>query len=107
MSLSTGEIAERIRRPGMDTGMVIERIKHWTRLKLLQPVGGRRPGTGRHYRYDELELVPVAILSALADAGASIQGLGDNLLGGLAKAQAAYDKWEAKNRQGSFFLVGT
>ena len=38
MSLSTGELTQRTGRPGTDKVTVVERIKQWTRLKLISPI---------------------------------------------------------------------
>jgi len=102
MSLTTGELAEQIRRRDVEAGVLVERIKHWTRLGLLHPIGGRHGGTGRHYRYDELALIDVAVLSALADAGVRIQGM--ELLYALARVNHEFTDWDAKGRQSPFFL---
>ena len=104
MSLTAGEIAQRIRRPATDPKKTIERIKHWTSLHLLQPLEGHRGGTGHHYSYDESALIEISILSAIADSGMPILKVGRNLLYGLARARSAFDEWEKAGRKGDYFF---
>jgi hypothetical protein len=59
------EIAERIRKPDEDLGVVIDRLKNWVKEGLLQPVGEKNPGTGRHRHFPESALIDAAILHVL------------------------------------------
>jgi hypothetical protein len=103
MSLTAGEIVERI-RPGTDARKGVERIKHWQRLGLIEPASGQG-GTGNRYRYPELMAVDAAILWAISDAGASVQAIGGDLRAALAVARPAVVDWDRAGRRGSLFLV--
>jgi hypothetical protein len=101
--LTASEIVERI-RPGADVRKGVERIKHWQRLRLIEP-GSGQGGTGNRYRYPELAAVNAAILWAVSDAGASIQAISGDLRAALAVAHPAVVDWDRGGRRGSVFLV--
>jgi DNA-binding transcriptional MerR regulator len=69
---TVSEMVERIARPGQDKAGLSERIRHWTREGLLNPIGERNPGTGRHREYDDVALEDAALLNAMADMGLQI-----------------------------------
>jgi hypothetical protein len=66
-TLTISEIAERIRSPDEELGAVIDRLKNWVKEGLLQPIGEKNPGTGRHRRFPETALIDAAILHVLTD----------------------------------------
>jgi len=72
MPLTVSEIAERIAKPGASRAALVERIRHWTRERLIAPVGKRNPGTGKHRVYDEAVVEDVLILNAMANMGLQI-----------------------------------
>lgn len=104
-TIATGDIAGFLSRPGKDASEASERIKHWTRLKLLRPVKNFGGGTGRHFRYDETVVLDAAILWALADAGISLQKLSGRMQYAFGRARWAYDQWTANGERGAFPLV--
>jgi hypothetical protein len=65
--LTISEIAERIRKPDEELGAVIDRLKNWVKEGLLEPVGEKNPGTGRHRRFPENALIDAAILHVMTD----------------------------------------
>jgi hypothetical protein len=66
-TFTISEIAERIRKPDEDLGVVIDRLKNWVKEGLLQPVGEKNPGTGRHRRFPKSTLIDALVLHVLAD----------------------------------------
>jgi MerR HTH family regulatory protein len=74
-SLSTAELVTVISAIARDPGMISERLRHWTREGLLDPIGGRHPGSGVHRRYSEETAVRAAVLSRLADMGFRVTAL--------------------------------
>jgi DNA-binding transcriptional MerR regulator len=73
MPLTVSHIADRVAKPGTNKAALVERIRHWTRERLISPVGKRNPGTGRHRVYDESVLEDVLILNAMADLGLQVE----------------------------------
>ncbi len=96
MPLTVSEIAERIAKPGANKAALIERIRHWTRERLISPRGRRNPGTGRHRVYDESILEDVLILNAMADLGLTV-GLQRTA---LVLARHAKGEWRDKASRG-------
>jgi DNA-binding transcriptional MerR regulator len=72
MAMTVSQMAHRAAKRGVKRAAFIERVRYWTREGLLEPVGERNPGTGRHRRYDESALEDALILNALADFGIPI-----------------------------------
>jgi hypothetical protein len=115
MNMTAGQLAERLGRPD---SLTAERIKHWIKLRLLRPIGRRKPGTGRHLAFDELALVDAAILTALADHGVRLvelhrdlrrqTGKPSSLPGALALSQEAWCRWcEDSDAPAFLVLAGT
>ena len=72
MSFTVSEIAEILVEAPEDQLALIERIRHWTREGLIQPIGSKHPGTGRHREYENLVLLEVSVLEALAGLGLKV-----------------------------------
>lgn len=68
-TLTVGEIADAILRPGGDRNALIARIRHWTREGLLQSADERRSGTGHYRRYPLAAVLDAAVLRVLANMG--------------------------------------
>jgi hypothetical protein len=66
-NFTISEIAERIRKPGEEVGAVIDRLKNWVKEGLLQPIGEKNPGTGRHRLFPESALIDALVLHVLTD----------------------------------------
>jgi DNA-binding transcriptional MerR regulator len=72
MPYTVSEIAEILAdAPGSEPAL-IERIRHWTREGLIQPIGLKHPGTGRHREYEDRVLLEVSVLEALAGLGLKV-----------------------------------
>jgi hypothetical protein len=84
---------------GAKAASITARIRHWTRERLLVPVGVRNPGTGRHRHYDEWSVVDAALLNALADDGQVIVGV-TIYFAARALARKAYVDWSNDGRDG-------
>ena len=54
-------------KPGGSKAALIQRVRHWTRERLILPLGERHPGTGRHRVYGDAAVQYALILGALAD----------------------------------------
>ena len=76
--LTAKQIAEKIAASAEDVPSSMERVRHWTRERLLIPVGEANPGTGRRRLYNEEALSAAIILNALADFGIGIGLTGKN-----------------------------
>jgi hypothetical protein len=104
MPLSTGEIVERICQSGagIKPVTVLERVKAWTRAGLLEPIGERSGGSGRHYRYLETVLVDVATLMIVADTGESVT---TELRTALSIVRESFRDWDRAGRRSGLWLV--
>jgi DNA-binding transcriptional MerR regulator len=69
MPMTVSEMADRVAKRGASKAAFAERVHHWTRERLLSPVGKRNPGTGRHRVYDDSALEDVLFLDELANLG--------------------------------------
>jgi MerR HTH family regulatory protein len=81
-AITVQDVARRIARKGEDQQVVIERIRHWTRERLLGPSTwprlselGLHPGTGRYRSYDDEAVYRAAVLNALVTEGATVRHL--------------------------------
>jgi hypothetical protein len=70
VSMTVGEIADALREIEPDTATLIERIRNWTKQRILAPTDNAGAGTGKHIRYAR-EIAPyeVLLLNALTRAG--------------------------------------
>jgi hypothetical protein len=68
-ALTVRDIAERIRRPHEEMTTVVDRIRGWTDVGLLEARGRKHPGTGARRAYDEMAVVDAMLLTGLLDAG--------------------------------------
>src|SRR5262249_40811128 len=101
--LSSGEIADRIARSPEELPAIRERLRHWTREGLLVPIGDRKPGSGKHRRYETPALLDAAILNILADHGIPV--VGRDLLYALARTRVAGADWQAKQKAGIHYYL--
>ena len=63
------DIAKRVRRGDEDPVRVLNRVRNWTKLGLLEPAGDAHPGGGRPCVYSEGALLDAMLLQELVDAG--------------------------------------
>jgi hypothetical protein len=68
-SLTVRDIAKRIRRPHEEMTTVIDRIRGWTDIGLIEARGQKHPGAGARRSYDEMAVVDAMLLTGLLDAG--------------------------------------
>jgi hypothetical protein len=96
--LTVGELAALLVNAEPRTDVLAERIRGWTKQKLLAPIGGER-GTGKHYRYDAHTVVfEVLLLNALANIGLPIASL-PYIESVLAQLREKLPKWrQARER---------
>ena len=74
--LTVGELAALLYNAEPRTAVLAERIRGWTKQKLLAPISGER-GTGKHFRYAASAVVfEVLLLNALANTGLHIASFG-------------------------------
>jgi hypothetical protein len=66
------DIASKVSQDPDDQPLIIERIRHWTREKLLPLSGDESPGTGRKRIYHQQAIPLVKIYHALTNLGVSI-----------------------------------
>jgi hypothetical protein len=67
-SLTASDVAQRIKRPGEELTVAINRLRNWTKEGLIKPAGDAHPGTGRKKRYTESAVQDAVVLQVLADA---------------------------------------
>jgi hypothetical protein len=107
-TLTVGQIVERLAPIAPDAAAMNERIRHWTRERLLLPVDQHHAGTGRHRRYGPDASYEAAILNALATAGLQLVSR-RYVHEALSQARAALQKCHQAMRAGQklplFFLV--
>jgi hypothetical protein len=75
MPKTVREIAQQVKPGASETerDALVERIAHWTRERLLAPLGRQNPGTGRHRRYSDAAVIDVMILDAMANLSVPIE----------------------------------
>jgi DNA-binding transcriptional MerR regulator len=76
LALTAREIAEKLVPPDGELQPAIERIHHWTREGLLEPLGKKNPGRGRVRLYSDDTVISARILTALADFGMGVGLMG-------------------------------
>jgi hypothetical protein len=93
-SLSTAELVAIISEVARDPGMISERLRHWTREGLLDPIGGRHPGSGVHRRYSEETASRAAVLSRLADMGFRVTALEKSMHDIVKRIDFVRERWK-------------
>jgi hypothetical protein len=74
-TLSVKDIAQRVRRPGEELQVTIDRLRNWTDQNLIHQVGSKNPGTGRARRYTRDALLEAALLEVLTNPDGHIEML--------------------------------
>jgi DNA-binding transcriptional MerR regulator len=72
MPITVAQMADRAGKSGDSKELFIQRVRHWTRERLLVPVGETNPGTGKHRVYRDAALYEALILEAMTDRGIPI-----------------------------------
>jgi hypothetical protein len=96
-SLSTAELVAAISTVARDPGMISERLRHWAREGLIDPIGGRHPGSGVHRRYTEETAVRAAVLSRLADMGFRVTALEGSMRDIVKRVDFLRGNWKPGN----------
>jgi len=81
---------------------IVQKIRHWTRERLLSPVGQLHTGTGAYRRFSDTAVYDAAVLYALTGAGFTISAA-DHFRAALAKVRAALPTW--REQGGPLYLV--
>ncbi len=64
--MSLRELSQRLASRPDEVGLVARRIRHWTNEKLIETVGDRHSGKGRHRQYSLAGIVTAALLWELS-----------------------------------------
>jgi DNA-binding transcriptional MerR regulator len=107
MPLTVSEIAQLLVDEPERQAALVERIRHWTREGLIEPIGVKNPGTGRHREYGTSALVDVAILNALAGIGMQVgqQSVVLKLVRKLIQDRHGIGQWSEKSKYGGVVYV--
>ena len=106
-TLTVGQIVEQLGSLAPDPAAAGERIRHWTREKLLVPVDQHHAGTGRHRQYSDQASYDAAVLTALANLGLQLVSR-PYIHAVLTKARAVLQEWQkgkSSEHKPLFFLV--
>jgi hypothetical protein len=68
-TLSVRDIANRVRRPHEEMMTVVDRIRGWSDVGLIEVWGSKFPGTGSRRSYGPEAIIDAVILTALTDMG--------------------------------------
>jgi hypothetical protein len=91
--LTLGALAALMYNAEPRTAVLAERIRGWTKQKLIAPIDAER-GTGRHYRYDAHAVVfEILLLNVLANIGLPIASL-PYVQSVLAQLRKELPKWQ-------------
>ena len=98
-TLTVSELAEALAPIAPDVPGTVQRIRHWTRERVLFPVDLQHAGAGKHRRYAVDAIYEAAILHTLTAVGLPVSG-SRMLLDGLSKARFAVPKWRTARSKG-------
>jgi hypothetical protein len=73
-TLTAHEVARENLRRGEDLTVAVDRLRWWTKIGAIKPIGERHPGTGSRRRYRPVAILEMAYLQALADVGVEARG---------------------------------
>jgi DNA-binding transcriptional MerR regulator len=68
-ALTVSDLAEALAPIAPDVAGTIQRIRHWTREGVLQPIAFAHSGPGKHRRYSPAAIYSAAVLHVLTIAG--------------------------------------
>jgi hypothetical protein len=68
-TVSVGEIAENVKRPGEALQTAIDRVKNWAKEGLIKPVGAKNPGSGRARKYPKSALLDALLIQTFVNSG--------------------------------------
>ena len=101
-TLTVGQIAERLRPIAPDVETTVQRIRHWTRERMMLPVGALHGGTGKHRLYAADNVYSAAILHVFTAFGLNISTV-RILVEGLTLARLKAPTW--KKKRGPLYLT--
>jgi hypothetical protein len=107
-TFTVGQIVEQLGLLAPDPEAASERIRHWTRERLLVPVDQHHAGPGRHRQYSGQASYDAAVLTALANVGLQLVSR-PYIQTALGQARAVLQEWQKGKSSGdklpAFFLV--
>jgi DNA-binding transcriptional MerR regulator len=107
-TITVGQIVKELESFAPNAAAMNERVRHWTKIGLLQPTRQRHSGTGRYRRYNPDVTFEAAVLSALASVGLELVSK-RYVHVALSRVREALQKWLQARDLGQdlpvFFLV--
>lgn len=105
MRITVAQMADRAGKRGDAKELFIQRVRHWTRERLLRPLGETNPGTGKHRLYSDAAFHEALILEAMTDRGIPIAT--QRLIIGVVRQERHLGRRveEAKKSGSKFFLM--
>jgi hypothetical protein len=73
-ALTAHEVARENLRRDEDLTVAVDRLRWWTKIGAIKPIGQKHPGTGSRRRYRPVAILEMAFLQALADVGVEARG---------------------------------
>ena len=67
MALTAQDIGRQIQQSREPLSAAVDRLRNWTKMGIISPIGDRHPGTGRKKRYSPMALVEAILIQALTD----------------------------------------
>jgi hypothetical protein len=110
-TLTVRDIAKRIRQPGEALDPIVERLRNWTDVGILETGDEKNPGIGRRRHYTEAAVVDAFILSELTEWGIPAVHIANmhakqadtgKALPVLRLARMAFEQVEARERAGEW-----
>jgi hypothetical protein len=98
-TLTVSELAEALAPIAPDVAGTVQRIRHWTRERVLFPVDLQHAGAGKHRRYAVDAICDAAILHVLTAFGLPVSG-SRMLTDATTFARFAVPKWKAARSKG-------
>lgn len=98
-TLTVSELAEALAPIAPDVPGTVQRIRHWTRERVLFPVDLQHAGAGKHRRYTSDAIYECAVLHVLTIAGLPVSG-SRTLTDAVSAARFIVPKWKAARDKG-------
>jgi DNA-binding transcriptional MerR regulator len=98
-TLTVSEIASRLAPIAPDVAGTIQRIRHWTRERMMLPVSDLHSGPGKHRRYAADAVYDAAILVVTTDIGMNVSAM-RVLVDAITQARFAVPKWMSARSRG-------
>lgn len=110
-TLTVSELAQALAPVAPDVPGTVQRIRHWTRERVLFPVDLQHAGAGKHRRYAVDAVFDASILHVLTAFGLPVSG-SRVLTDATTKARFAVPRWKAAKANGevlelSLFILVT